>query len=514
MVQRVDTDVAIVGSGPHGLAVAARLLHEAQMGERSDALEDGVLALLSATPQKHALRVCVLDEHGGWMEAWDRNFEAMRIPHLRSRVTAHPDPTHEAALLDFAMKTNRTCELQQHDPSHLPGSSRRHGRRRRITHSSMAELHTFVRPSSALFSDFCGEVSSTCGSVIKGTALALRRLEADDETDGSDGGRAYVITCTTCTITAGAVVLACGNVGHPRVPRWASSSEQRVEPHAPLLVHTCELCSGGDWQRALSTLGGHATAPVAVIGAGMSGCWLALALARCGRPVTLIARSGLRVQQYDTGVEWSGRLKNQKLFDFWAADVSGRAALLRAARGVGHGTVTPELCSGVREAVARKDLELMEHDDVSHLAAGCVVMRSGHRVSAKAVVLATGTCTDCMVSDLIASAMALVGGVQVHDGLPAVGDDLRLHADHPLFIVGALAALGVGPHAHNLDGARVCSRLVADAILAMADQEEEDDAAAATQDVDWLLRPNRFADFADDDDEDSQDDEYVERCQS
>lgn len=476
----IDTDVLVVGGGPHGLAVAARILREQVTGLRYDTLSDAHRAALASARTSllpsQPLSVRVLDEHGSWISAWKSNFAVMGIPYLRSRVTAHPDPSDVYALLDFAMSKGRENELQHHCRTHLPGGPRSR-RGQRIDQESLGTLHDFARPTAALFSDFCDSLAASLGKeeVIEGKALGIRC-----NTDGS-----YCVSCSTCEVRAGAVVLACGGLGRPRVPQWAIPIPTACSlPRLPTVVHTQELCSVSG--QSLSTLGGHAHAPVVVVGAGMSGCWLALALARTGRPVTIVARSGLRVQDYDTSHDWWGRTGNRKLCEFYSCDAEERAELVHKARGGGHGTVTPELCARVREAIASGQLDLVEHEPVSGLYQEGLLLQSGRHLRAEAVLLATGVDADCMASDLFVQAMKVAGGVKVHHGLPALRDDLRLHADHQIFISGALAALGAGPHAHNLQGARTCSRLIVDALL-----HERDDCVQEVFDSQVLS--NRYA---------------------
>lgn len=101
--------MAIVGAGPHGLAVAVAIL------SRRPSLRDGGLV--------------VLDPTGSWLTAWKDRFAALEIPCLRSPGVHHPD-VQPHALLRYASATGRTNELA--DP--------------------------FAVPSTTLFADFCAEV--------------------------------------------------------------------------------------------------------------------------------------------------------------------------------------------------------------------------------------------------------------------------------------------------------------------------------------------------------------------
>ena len=476
---RINTDVLVIGAGPHSLAVTARLVEEsASSFRRDDATEAELIRhrrrVAAGGVEGAGLRVRVLDESGDWLDGWKRNFSSMAIPHLRSRAIAHPDPSDPGALLSFASENGRWAELLQEDEQKVRGGKKRGRKRQDIVHNaSVDDVVSYARPSSELFSDFCDHLASRVGDeigdIIKCACPAAccvaafltrpprdRALSVRRESDGS-----YVVGCNSCEVSTKAIVLACGHVGLERVPSWALHA-----PH-PCIVHTQNLAKLGD----LSKVGG----PVTVVGSGMSGCWVALALANMRRPVTLVSRSGLRVQAYDTSVEWSGRAGARALFNFFSADTAERAELIREARGRGHGTVNPTLAGAVRDAVAQGRLTLVEHDDVESVSPDGLVLQSGRTIAAECIVLGTGVRVDCMASSLFSSVAEAVGGVKVMDGFPVVGDDLRLHPDHDIFVVGALGALGIGPHAHNLSGARTCSRLVADALVHSGGQDSDDE---------------------------------------
>ncbi|NJM64787.1 MAG: lysine N(6)-hydroxylase/L-ornithine N(5)-oxygenase family protein [Leptolyngbyaceae cyanobacterium CRU_2_3] len=91
-----NTDIAIIGAGPHALTLVAHLLQKRQT------LRDSFL---------------VLDPSGTWMRQWHQQFAALEIPHLRSPVVHHPDP-NSGALRSFA--EFRSQEL--FPPYDLPGT--------------------------------------------------------------------------------------------------------------------------------------------------------------------------------------------------------------------------------------------------------------------------------------------------------------------------------------------------------------------------------------------------------
>lgn len=101
-----QTDIAIVGAGPHALTLVTHLLQKRQQMRR---------------------RFLVLDPSGIWLHQWQQQFTALEIPHLRSPAVHHPDP-NPYALRHFA--ESRSDEL----------------------------FPPYDLPSTQLFQDFCCDV--------------------------------------------------------------------------------------------------------------------------------------------------------------------------------------------------------------------------------------------------------------------------------------------------------------------------------------------------------------------
>lgn len=57
-----QTDIAIIGAGPHALTLVAHLLKKRSSASR---------------------RFLVFEESGTWLHQWQRQFAALEIPHLR-----------------------------------------------------------------------------------------------------------------------------------------------------------------------------------------------------------------------------------------------------------------------------------------------------------------------------------------------------------------------------------------------------------------------------------------------
>lgn len=128
-------DVIIVGAGPCGLAVAARLnepipaaiftdeehrrfqwirRHGRKMTLKNS--RSGRVSLPSPTlPAQHSdYKMLVLDaEHESWMGRWKALFAAYEIEYLRSHMLFHIDPHDRDSLLARAMREGRENELRE-----------------------------------------------------------------------------------------------------------------------------------------------------------------------------------------------------------------------------------------------------------------------------------------------------------------------------------------------------------------------------------------------------------------
>lgn len=128
-------DVAVIGAGPCGLAVAARLREttpaalftddeharywkrfnksETIEAERKSARR-GHDRKASGSTSQHKRSIVVLDANdGGWMAAWRSRFRNLQIDHLRSPLFFHPDPRDRDGLLAFSHFMGRSDELEE-----------------------------------------------------------------------------------------------------------------------------------------------------------------------------------------------------------------------------------------------------------------------------------------------------------------------------------------------------------------------------------------------------------------
>ncbi len=127
-------DVIIIGAGPCGLAVAARLReqtpsalftdaehqryhwikkHNGKMSVKNDR-SGSVTPARSVSQSSKALSVVVLDASGSsWMSRWNRLFKVYGITHLRSPMFFHIDPSDRDSLLAMSCQEGMENELEE-----------------------------------------------------------------------------------------------------------------------------------------------------------------------------------------------------------------------------------------------------------------------------------------------------------------------------------------------------------------------------------------------------------------
>lgn len=133
-------DVIIIGAGPCGLAVAARLrertpsslftdsehqryhwmkasAHSKRISKPERATRRSHTSrdrLLQGPTPGHGLDIAVLDATSDtWMSAWNEKFRCLEISHLRSPMFFHPDPRNRDGLLEYVYREGREMELKE-----------------------------------------------------------------------------------------------------------------------------------------------------------------------------------------------------------------------------------------------------------------------------------------------------------------------------------------------------------------------------------------------------------------
>jgi len=220
-----QTDIAIVGAGPHALTLTLRLLRE---------------------PGVDRNQLVALDPSGDWLQQWRQRFAALGIPQLRSPSVHHPHP-EARALRAFARARNRTSEL------HAP----------------------YQRPSTALFNDFCRHAISRWQ-----LAQQLRAGWVSDIVPVEGGFRLPL--ADGAAIAARRVVLAVGG-GRLAWPEWVRRIQTAYPPERLRHAYQLDLRQLPLAGERVAIVGGGQTAGRLALGAIARGAQVTLLVRRALR---------------------------------------------------------------------------------------------------------------------------------------------------------------------------------------------------------------------------------------
>ncbi|MEM7341592.1 MAG: hypothetical protein AAF467_23290 [Actinomycetota bacterium] len=353
----------------------------------------------------------VVDPAGSWMAGWDAAFDRQRIDVLRSPGVHHPDPDSMAFI-----KTRD-----------------RWGRSSADTASCSVEtaVGPLQRPTTTAFRAFCDDL-------LRRTSLSDRVIPAAvveiEPASGDHPDLQWSARLSTGQIVRARQVVWAGNPCLRRVPDGIELGDR--------IIH------GSDVDVRVVDPGQR----IAVIGGGQTAGQLALEAARRGAVVTLLRRGAAEVADLDVDAGW---LMDDHLTPFRAiGDPEERRREVERAR---RGSMTSDLRDALRAAA------VTQLNDAGAVAAwssehGPTVGLAGVECHVDHVWCATGTVPDLRADPALAQLAA--GGAPHVAGWPILTDDLEwLDGFH---VVGALAALTIGPAAGNLGGARAAADILAD----------------------------------------------------
>jgi hypothetical protein len=299
-------------------------------------------------------------------------------------------------------------------------------------------------------------------SVIDIDYDVMRGISADNE-------KLFKVTTNAGTRYAHAVILAVGPANSPRIPGFPSAKLAKHTNILPQACHSMHIREFPDLmvQKLISS---KQPTNVAVIGGGLTSAQLSdLAIRKGVTRVWHIMRGPCRVKHFDVDLDWMGKYKNAEQARFWSADSDAeRLGIIAAARG--GGSVTPLYNKKLKQHIASKRLELRtETKLIDAIYSEAEGRRTWRLVTDPPIdgmppidyiYFATGVQSDFSTLPYLQT-MSQKYPIRGHGGFPCLNDDLMWQDGVPLFMVGRLAALRLGPGAPNIGGAKMGAERVA-----------------------------------------------------
>lgn len=326
---------------------------------------------------------------------------------------------------------------------------------------NLRERNDYFTPSQGIFHDHCRQIVQRYkleGLVHQEAVLdidfgTVRELGQDD---------LFTVKTNKTTRYAKTVVMAVGAANVPRLPPLPSLPE-KVEG----ACHSMQIREFPD-PSLKAKMAAKQPTNVFVVGGGLTSAQLSdLAVRRGVTRVWHMMRGPCRIKLFDLDLEWMGKYKNAEQARFWLADSDAeRLDIIKAARG--GGSITPLFYKHLKKHIAKGNVKLFTQTslvDAVYEDGGWTIKTDPPQQMPKMdyMYFATGVQTDFRSLPYLQT-MLQKYPIEHEGGLPCLNDDLMWKDDVPLFAVGRLASLRLGPGAANLGGAKVGAERVAWAI--------------------------------------------------
>ncbi|KAH7360759.1 hypothetical protein BKA65DRAFT_391319 [Rhexocercosporidium sp. MPI-PUGE-AT-0058] len=545
-------DVLIIGAGPCGLAVAARLRESTPSALFTESEHQKFYFMKASSSRQnpktnskvqnkpirtsrrartspdrllpghdvsnHELDIAVLDANGDqWMSSWNEKFENLGITHLRSPMFFHPDPRDRNGMLEFAVREGRQGELKEISgvvgkelSKHQRKKKMKDGNKRpqETTYVDERDRHDYFRPSQALFKDYCT-------SIVGRYDLAdlVQKAEVTSITYSTTSSL-FTLQTSTGIKKARIVVLAIGAATKPSLPpdcpfctlppnesvrhvfSKSKSKDKNTTSPLPTILPPSLLSKA------------HLNIPtsIAIIGGGLTSAQIAhLASLHSITQTHLILRGPLKTKHFDVDLCWLAKFKNHSMSEFWKADSDvERAEMMKAARG--GGSVNPEYRRILADLVREGKVVIWEYREVrgavredgeGRWRLELVGRKEGMReeILVDHVIYATGAVADINCVEALKPLMQ-AHPIETVGGMPCLTKELMWNEDIPFFVTGRLGGLRLGPGAPNLEGTRVGAEFIAGKIASLISGLDRNLAEELSDEVDMrrlgLGRQNQF----------------------
>lgn len=387
------------------------------------------------------------------------------------------------------------------------------------------ERSSYARPSSGVFQDFCSKElveRYQLGPVLRQeTVKSLKYGHLHIRGEGH--GRGFtVVTQNGKKYGAKFVVVSIGGQESPSMPKFLSdyheAQGEMLNPSVhkgPGWCHSRCFSYGGtkEFKEAvrLSKLSNDGI--ILVIGGGLTSAQIAdLAIRKGASKVVFICRGYLKTKHYDFPLSWVTKYSNLEKMSFWQEDCRmARLKMVKQARN--GGSVNPSTLLKLKQRVAEGTLCLHTHTSVTQAtrctSTGRWTLHLCHHPNnpkqpldkpeteilenVAFIVCATGGKLDFETIPFLSSLFdsqqgepndgsnpktssdsAIAQSIKVPgivEGLPLLTEDLQWGKELPLFVMGAYAALELGPDAGNLSGSRSGTERVASKLNELLEKE-------------------------------------------
>lgn len=396
--------ITIIGGGIHGVSIAIRLLRD------------------MPAAAKH---LAVVDRHPHPLTQWRSKTERQGMTFLRSPAVHHITPD-ALGIVEYAERHNRTNALAP----------------------------PYSQPSTQLFWDFCKSALAELSAHRVYYPFDVATLRWDK---GAGRFPFRLISTNSEGFRSGCVVLAIGSDDCAYVPPELVQWQRRYPEQ---ILHASQFSvDGADKQDDKGSR-------IVIVGGGLTAGTLAKSLSERGHTVALIARKGLKTEQFDFPPVWLGP---KALAEFGSeTDFQRRYEIIQQNRG--EGSITPDIMAALLNT---SKVDIYPETRIHHIttekegpSTGRLRVETTCRVmmDVSRVILATGYRFDLRRYGFLTELLAQ-HHIPLVCGLPHLDTDLQLHPIENLFGSGTIAQLQIGPASGNIAGANLAYQRLREKLL-------------------------------------------------
>ena len=405
-----NVPITIIGGGIHGVSIAIRLLRD------------------MPTAMRH---LAVVDRYPQPLTQWRSKTERQGMTFLRSPAVHHITPD-ALGIVEYAERHNRVNEL----------------------------VPPYSQPSTQLFWDFCNDVLTASELQIPPTRNSVYYQFDVAELRWDKGAGRFpfrLISTNHQGFRSSCVVLAIGADDCAYVPPEFSQWQRRYPDQ---ILHASQFSVDCEDQRERQ---GN---KIVIVGGGLTAGTLAKSLGERGHDVALIARKGLKTEQFDFPPMWLGP---KALAEFASeTDFQRRYETIQQSRG--EGSITPDIMEALLNT---SKVDLYPETRIHNIIAAeeglptrrlRVETTRGVIPKVSRVILATGYRFNLRRYGFLTE-LRTQHEIPLVCGLPRLDADLQLHPIENLFGSGTIAQLQIGPASGNIAGANLAYERLREKLL-------------------------------------------------